>query len=450
MRTRSTTLLLITLLFPLGCAQQAATDERAAGDSPEAEQSRSQRAQAPHPVQASEPVQAPAAAEPRVVRASAQPEAESRADNAAAAVDESQPVAEPDVNPAAPAAERAPVLVYYDTQADRVGPLVESALAREFVEETRALPSIEPFQIYVLPATVPEAVTVAQYDALPPQAKEPLSPMTIQTPRYYQTIFGPPLAYARPLDLVATEGGMDTLDGKKVLDFGYGQLGQVRLMAQCGADVVGADVSSLLAALYERESNVEVTGSTGKTGSITLHQARWPAGPRAIDLVGEGYDLFLARDVLRNGRMDPQAQLDPAHAVTLGVYPEYFLAQLNRILKPGALAMIYNTGRYAPEDWADRALGADIRSPFTPEQWQAAGFDVIALDKDDDDAMRTLAYAVDMHKGDNGIDPEKHVFARYTLVRKAREIAPPDEGGQKQDDKVELTPWGTPIRKNGG
>ncbi|MEZ6241530.1 MAG: hypothetical protein R3B57_00650 [Phycisphaerales bacterium] len=351
----------------------------------------------------------------------------------------------------APEQKKEAVLAYFDEMADKLAPLVESKLAKEFLAETRALPSIEPFKIYVLPGSVPEGVTEAQYATLPEEGRQPLRPMMIQSQRYYQTIYGPPLTYARPLDLVGTVGGWDTLEGKKILDFGYGQIGQDRLMAQCGADVVGTDVASLLAALYERESDVQVTGSTGKTGSMKLYQARWPAGDRAINLVGEGYDLFIARDVLRMGRMDPQADLEPAHRVSLGVYPDYFLSHLNRIMNTGGLVMIYNTGRYPPLDWGDLSLGADIRSPFSPEQWKDAGFELIKLDENDDEMMRQHAYALGLDKGKDAIDPERHVFVRYTLARKIRDLPEHDAGKKPQDDKdVPRTPWGTPIRGNSG
>lgn len=427
MRTRTPSILLLSLITLASCAHVESSGDSGATSEP-----------APA---AATPQDAPA--QPRAAEPAPEPRPTATAD--------AQPAPAPGAPPEpAPARAKEPVLAHYGQMADKVAALVESPLAREFVAEAHALPPVEPFRIYIMPGAVPEGVSEAQYETLPAEARTPLRPMTIDSTRYYETIYGPPLTYARPLDLVGALGGWDSLEGKKVLDFGYGQIGQVRLMAQCGADVVGVDVASLLAALYERESDVTVTGSTGKTGSIRLHQARWPAGDRAIDLVGEGYDLFIARDVLRIGRLDPQANLEPAHRVNLGVYPDYFLSQLNRILNPGGLVMIYNTGRYPPLDWADLALGADIRSPFSPEQWKDAGFEIIKLDENDDEAMRRHAYALGLDTGRDAIDPDRHVFVRYTLARKLRDLPGHGAGdaGEKDAD-VPRTPWGTPIRKGG-
>ncbi len=457
MRTTTTAAALLLTLALGGCAADG--EPAAASEPAPANEVEAPRGESPRIVEAAAPAPAPAQVEPEpepAVSPSTQTAedatrdagAEPAAQVIAAAQTETQPEMEPigvagaEAQPARPG-----VLGYYDTQADRVEPLVESALAKAFVDQTRALPAIEPYKIYILPATVPEAVTVEQYDRLPVEAREPLRPFTIKTQQYYETIFGSPLRYARPVDLLATAGGLDTLEGKKILDFGYGQIGQVRMMAMCGAHVVGTDVSSLVATLYERESDVEVTGSAGKTGSITLHQARWPAGERAIDLVGEGYDVFIARDVLRAGKMDPQAELEAQHRVRLDVYPDFFLAELNRIMNDGGLVMIYNTGFNPPEDWPDRRLGADISSPFSRQQWADAGFELLALDANDDEAMRELGYALDMDKGENGINLERFLFARYTLARKVRDAAA-DDGAGEAEEEVELTPWGTPIRKS--
>ncbi|MFO0596580.1 MAG: hypothetical protein U0228_14790 [Myxococcaceae bacterium] len=68
-----------------------------------------------------------------------------------------------------------------------------------------------------------------------------------------------PIAYARPFDLLAEKGFSP--QGKKVLDFGYGNLGQLAMLARLGADVHGVEVDALLPA-----STAKVTGKIG-TGS---------------------------------------------------------------------------------------------------------------------------------------------------------------------------------------
>src|SRR5687768_6177253 len=81
---------------------------------------------------------------------------------------------------------------------------------------------------------------------------------------YYDTKYGTPLAYARAIDLIGN-AGLNSFKGKKFLDFGYGGIGPLRLIAENGGTAVGLDVDSLLKALYSMPSD---TGRINERGQI--------------------------------------------------------------------------------------------------------------------------------------------------------------------------------------
>src|SRR5262249_15495388 len=87
--------------------------------------------------------------------------------------------------------------------------------------------------------------------ALPEMQRAALTARTFDEEGYYETGYGTPIAYARAYDLVG-RAGLYGISGKKVLDFGYGEIGGLQLLALAGADATGIDVDPTLAALYSR------------------------------------------------------------------------------------------------------------------------------------------------------------------------------------------------------
>ena len=89
---------------------------------------------------------------------------------------------------------------------------------------------------------------------------------------YYETGYGSPLVYVRLLDLAAPY--MRTVERPKLLDFGFGSIGQLQFLAHCGFDPHGVDVEPGFAALYS------VPGHTGRlgTGAASVHIGQWPTG----------------------------------------------------------------------------------------------------------------------------------------------------------------------------
>src|SRR5438132_4960834 len=107
---------------------------------------------------------------------------------------------------------------------------------------------------------------------------------------YYTTRYGTPLAYARPLEVLAGAGFTDVA-GKRLVDFGYGGIGQLLMLASLGAGAVGIDVDPLLRAMY-----AERDGRFGD-GSLRTLDGRWPTDAPVRAAVGGGYDLLLSKNV---------------------------------------------------------------------------------------------------------------------------------------------------------
>ena len=50
--------------------------------------------------------------------------------------------------------------------------------------------------------------------------------------------------------------------------------------------------------------------------------------------------------------------------------------------------------------------------------WETAGFDVMAFDRDDTEAIRAVAAALGWNRGESPIDLKTDVFAQYSLMAK--------------------------------
>jgi hypothetical protein len=65
---------------------------------------------------------------------------------------------------------------------------------------------------------------------------------------------------------------------------------------------------------------------------------------------------------------------------------------------------------------------ADIRCPFPREQWEAAGFEVVAMDRDDTEKVRSFARAFGWddaaRMGDSAMNLRDDLYAKYSIVRK--------------------------------
>lgn len=232
---------------------------------------------------------------------------------------------------------------------------------------------------------------------------------------YWNTRYGSPLPYARLLDVMAQYGLRD-LAGQRILDYGYGHIGHLRLMASLGAEVVGVDIDSLLVSLYSLPSDQGVVmGARGRVGSITLVNGKWPAA--VARQVADGYDWVISKNTLKRGYVKPdrtgvRAQVD------LSVPEAEYLRAVHRVLKPGGKFLIYNIS--PAQNPADKPYlaHADGRPPFSRTAYEAAGFSILAYDVRDDDFVRGMGRRLGWDKLSPPIDLEKGLFGQYTLVEK--------------------------------
>lgn len=267
------------------------------------------------------------------------------------------------------------------------------------------------------------ALTPGEYDGLSKEDREGFTERPISETDYFYTRYGSPLAYARPLQIACEAGGGEgSLQGKRILDFGYGGVGHLRLLAMLGARTVGVDVDPMLRAIYAWP------GDTGPLpgasffdrqmpeGSVELVTGRFPAEPAAATAVGTGFDLILSKNTLKNGYINPEQPVDKRMLVDLGVPNDVFVKELASRLNTGGYLLIYNLSpapnpeKYIP--WADG------RCPFPRELLEASGLEVVKYNENDDAAARALGRALMWDRGEHPMDLEKDLFALYTLCRK--------------------------------
>ena len=226
-------------------------------------------------------------------------------------------------------------------EARALEPLVASTLGRSFLQATPRLPAIAPRKLYFDEGKKTYR-TEAGAASLSEQERSALKPFPVDESFYYTTRYGSPLAYARPIDLLG-ENGLEDVSGLKVLDFGYGTVGHVRLLAGLGADVTGIDVDPLLRVLYSTpEDQGIIKNPKGRDGRLRLIDGRFPADQTVRTAVGGNYDLILSKNTLKRGYVHPERPVDPRRLLNLRVDDAEFVKSLHDALKPGGRVMIYN------------------------------------------------------------------------------------------------------------
>src|SRR5262249_50830165 len=115
--------------------------------------------------------------------------------------------------------DRDPPLVVLKREARALEPQVTSRLAKNFLKAAANLPTISPRTVSLDESRkiyLPEAAA----KKLDQRARSELKQVALDASFYWNTKYGSPLAYARPLDVLG-RSGLDSFSGKKVLDFGY-------------------------------------------------------------------------------------------------------------------------------------------------------------------------------------------------------------------------------------
>ena len=303
-------------------------------------------------------------------------------------------------------------------EAESLRPLVTTDLARVFLGATSALP-IPSARTILRTKDRSAAYTPEQAAKLSEEARKALTEKTYPPAFYYTTGYGSPLVYARVVDLLA-QNGVTTLAGKRLLDFGYGTVGHVRLLAALGCDAHGVDVEPVFGPLYSQPGDQgDVPGVSGApTGWITLHCGRWPAERAVVREIGGGYDIITSKNTLKRGYIHPSRPADPRTLVRLGVDDGTYLRNVFDSLKPGGVFLIYNLcPAQAPADkpyipWADG------QCPFPRSLLEHSGFEVIEFDHEDRTIALDCWMALGINDGKSREETGKDLFAWYTLCRR--------------------------------
>jgi hypothetical protein len=115
-----------------------------------------------------------------------------------------------------------------------------------------------------------------------------------------------PWPIARPLDLLG-QSVVEDVSGLKILDFGYGTIGHLHLLAGLGAEVTGVDVDPMLRALYGAPGDQgPVKNRPGRIGSIRLIHGHLRVDPAVHLAVGGDYDLIISKNTLKRGYVHPE------------------------------------------------------------------------------------------------------------------------------------------------
>ncbi len=308
-------------------------------------------------------------------------------------------------------------------EAGQLMELARNMDVRKFMFSTTWLPVIsEPRVVYF--GSEGKAITNTEFDALPEGEREAWKPREFDGYAFYYTKYGSPLAYMRPLDLASDAiGGLITLRGKKILDYGYGTIGHLRLLASQNADVTGVDVDPMLKALYSHpDDQGEVPGvgldDIPEAGHLKLVHGLWPGDKAVASAVGGSYDLIISKNTLKNGFINPEHPVDKRMMVDLSVPQDEFVSKLVGALKPGGVLIIYNICPPQKPEGEGYIPWADGRCPFPREMLEKAGFDVLEYNKDDTEFVRRMGHSLDWDKGLQPMDLERDVRAEYTLLKK--------------------------------
>jgi hypothetical protein len=317
--------------------------------------------------------------------------------------------------PGPPASETATAALRREASA--LEPLVTSRFARDFLKATADLPAIAPRKLF-LDEVKKTYLTEVAAGALGEVERRVLKPLPVDELLYYTTKYGSPLAYARPIDLLG-RCGLEEVSGRKILDFGYGTVGHLRLLAGLGADVTGVDVDPLLRALYSApEDQGIVKNPNGRDGRIRLVDGRYPAVERVRTTVGGNYDLIISKNTLKRGYVHPERSVEPRRLLNLGVEDAVFVKVLFKSLNPGGRVLIYNICPAPSLPDQPYKNWAEGRCPFDRAVWEAVGFRVVAFDRDDAETIRQFAHALGWDQGESPMDLKKDLFAWYSLMEK--------------------------------
>jgi hypothetical protein len=251
--------------------------------------------------------------------------------------------------------------------------VAETPFVKKFLAAASTLPSIPSRTVYHDEKKT-RFYTKAQYDALAANDKNGLVAQVLDEEYYYNTKYGSPLSYYRALD-VLVQHGAKLAPGARFLDFGYGYVGHLRLLATLGRrdGRVYPRARCSTASLRSGPMQGDVRGASASSTASSQDPkvaAPW-AGLRRRDLeerAEEGpYPRSRGRCSITWSRWVPRTRS---------------LARFFDTVKPGGFFLICSSARRRAPDkpfvpWSDG------RSPWAKEQYEAAGFKVVEINHDD-------------------------------------------------------------------
>jgi hypothetical protein len=300
-------------------------------------------------------------------------------------------------------------------EAESLAPLASTDLAKEFLAGAKATPAFKPRTIY-RKASAREWLLPADYEKLSDADKAQWQTLPVSEMMYQGLFYGTPSAYVLPIEHLAKAGGPKSFKGLKIADFGHGGVGQLRLFASQGAEVIGIDVDPVQPLLYREAGDQGKFGDNG--GSVRLVNGRFPADAKIVESVGEGYDIFLSKNTLKRGYVHPEREANPRMLINLGVSDEAYVAAVAKLLKPGGWFVIYNLApAQNPPDKPFLPM-ADGRCPFSKETLEAGGFEVITFDEDAGPLARKFGALIAWDKPPVSMKLETDLFGWITICRR--------------------------------
>lgn len=296
--------------------------------------------------------------------------------------------------------------------AEQLRVIYTSPQSRSMLDQIEHLPVCEPVTVHA--AWRPNrGYTATQYESLDASEQEGLRQLDLEPADQYTTFYGTPLVYARILDLLHKHAPGFAVQDARIMDLGYGQLGQLRLWAQMGADVTGVEIDPILTAIFTDSNAVgDLDESPATPGSVTLIEGSWPNDETTRKQVGDRYDLLVSRNLLKRGYVKP-AQLNPKFPPPVGweMTDAEMLKHVHDLLAPGGIVVIESLG---PKPDPQKPW-SDISNPWSEQAWIDSGFEVLAHDQDESDYARTMGAALGW---DDQMNLETDIFGVYSVYRK--------------------------------
>lgn len=294
--------------------------------------------------------------------------------------------------------------------AAKLEPTVKAPWVKQWLQMAQELPPVTPRTFWCTKDKT------ECWPTKPEGEKRELVERTVDDEYFYARITDP-LGYARAYELLAKSGFSPK--GKKVLDLGYGNIGQLAMLARLGADVHGIEVDPLLPLAYA-DTVGPITAKDGTKGKVTVHHGFFAKDPQLVEAVGTRFDLFISKNTLKRGYVHPRAPVAEDKRIDVGA-DDVFLKAVHTLLKPKGLFLIYNLSPAQNPPGKPYKQMADGVCPYSKEQFEKAGFEVLSLDASDDGPARAMGHVLEWDQQPHfPWNLETELFSHYTLVRRKK------------------------------